>query len=43
MYANDPGQFPPAGGGSGDDRREKVLYQEQIGLHLVEDLEGPDR
>lgn len=39
MHGEDPGQALPAGVGGGDVVRVQALGQEQIGLHLVEELE----
>ena len=40
MHGEDPGQALAAGVGGGDIVRVHALGQEQIGLHLVEELEG---
>ena len=41
MHGEDPGQALPAGVGGGEVVRVQALGQEQVGLHLVEELEGP--
>lgn len=40
MHGEDPGQALATGVGGGEVVRVQALGQEQIGLHLVEELEG---
>jgi hypothetical protein len=40
MHSEDPGQALPAGVSGGEVVRVQALGQEQVGLHLVEELEG---